>query len=422
MRNTNKKGFTIVELVIVVAVIAILAAVLIPTFSSIIRKANLSSDQQAVRHLNTALATSVDKPESLRELADILKEAGYNTKDGFNSLLSDYAIFWYNTDKYNVIVLATIADGTIYAPAEDEEMVAAFKADFNDPTKVYNLKDLAAEVFVGDKHYATLVEAVKEELLTKDEVVIDLYNDTYFAEPVAVPTGKTLTFNLNGHTISSVMTEAAGGALIQNNGTLIINDSTGNGRITTEATHPDLQDSPGYANNVITNTGNLVINGGVIENTTTANAACAYAVDNAGGSTFTMTGGTLTSAFDAVRFQAYTGDITANISGGTINATGSCIWLHASSRVSNVEINITGGTFNDSGDNAAEPWYAIHFGSTTGEGKVDENTYGSTTINVSGITVNGGVYVQNLLKDHVTIDEETVTGQIIWDTDDNRKN
>lgn len=42
----NKKGFTIVELVIVIAVIAILAAVLIPTFSGIIQKANASSAQQ----------------------------------------------------------------------------------------------------------------------------------------------------------------------------------------------------------------------------------------------------------------------------------------------------------------------------------------------------------------------------------------
>lgn len=36
----NKKGFTIVELVIVIAVIAILAAVLIPTFSGIVARAN----------------------------------------------------------------------------------------------------------------------------------------------------------------------------------------------------------------------------------------------------------------------------------------------------------------------------------------------------------------------------------------------
>ncbi len=45
----NKKGFTIVELVIVIAVIAILAAVLIPTFSSVIKKANDSSSLQKAR-------------------------------------------------------------------------------------------------------------------------------------------------------------------------------------------------------------------------------------------------------------------------------------------------------------------------------------------------------------------------------------
>ena len=43
-KRKNKKGFTIVELVIVIAVIAILAAVLIPTFSSLIKKANESAD------------------------------------------------------------------------------------------------------------------------------------------------------------------------------------------------------------------------------------------------------------------------------------------------------------------------------------------------------------------------------------------
>ena len=41
MKNKLKKGFTIVELVIVIAVIAILAAVLIPTFSSITNSAGV---------------------------------------------------------------------------------------------------------------------------------------------------------------------------------------------------------------------------------------------------------------------------------------------------------------------------------------------------------------------------------------------
>lgn len=44
----NKKGFTIVELVIVIAVIAILAAVMIPTFSSVVTNAKASAAEQKV--------------------------------------------------------------------------------------------------------------------------------------------------------------------------------------------------------------------------------------------------------------------------------------------------------------------------------------------------------------------------------------
>ena len=51
MKKMNKKGFTIVELVIVIAVIAILAAVMIPTFGGIIKKANTSSVQQTAQSL-----------------------------------------------------------------------------------------------------------------------------------------------------------------------------------------------------------------------------------------------------------------------------------------------------------------------------------------------------------------------------------
>ena len=48
MKKMNKKGFTIVELVIVIAVIAILAGVMIPTFGGIIETANESGEMQKV--------------------------------------------------------------------------------------------------------------------------------------------------------------------------------------------------------------------------------------------------------------------------------------------------------------------------------------------------------------------------------------
>ena len=62
MKKSNKKGFTIVELVIVIAVIAILAGVMIPTFGGVIEKANQSAVQQ--------VATSLYKEAYALDLAD----------------------------------------------------------------------------------------------------------------------------------------------------------------------------------------------------------------------------------------------------------------------------------------------------------------------------------------------------------------
>ena len=61
MKKSNKKGFTIVELVIVIAVIAILAAVLIPTFSGLVEKGQASSRLQTAQNaLKVTLAAQSD--------------------------------------------------------------------------------------------------------------------------------------------------------------------------------------------------------------------------------------------------------------------------------------------------------------------------------------------------------------------------
>ena len=53
MKNTKKRGFTIVELVVVIAVIAILASVLIPTFANVVKAANKSKALQEARNAYT---------------------------------------------------------------------------------------------------------------------------------------------------------------------------------------------------------------------------------------------------------------------------------------------------------------------------------------------------------------------------------
>lgn len=82
MKKLNKKGFTIVELVIVIAVIAILAAVMIPTFIGIVDKANESAALQEAKTTHTALLYHFDAPERLNELnSDTSKADAYIVVD-----------------------------------------------------------------------------------------------------------------------------------------------------------------------------------------------------------------------------------------------------------------------------------------------------------------------------------------------------
>ena len=93
MKKTNKKGFTIVELVIVIAVIAILSAVLIPTFSGIVKKARLSADQQAVRQMNTKIATYDLDDATIADVKFKLAEDNIDANN-YKPLTKDAEFFW----------------------------------------------------------------------------------------------------------------------------------------------------------------------------------------------------------------------------------------------------------------------------------------------------------------------------------------
>ncbi len=137
----NKRGFTIVELVIVIAVISILAAVLIPTFSGIIEKSKMSVDQQAVRQMNTILkAEGVENDfDSIKDVRKALAENGINS-DKYVPLTSGAAFVW--DKEKNEIVLVTVSgtgsdvtyktsDNKIYTKDEVELLADSRPADPN---------------------------------------------------------------------------------------------------------------------------------------------------------------------------------------------------------------------------------------------------------------------------------------------------
>ncbi len=119
-----KKGFTIVELVIVIAVIAILAGVLIPTFASVVKKANESKDIQLVRNLNTALKDDLDGHDTMYDALQAAKEFGYDVGK-INTSATDNEILWDSKNDCFVYLkdeeIKYIPDSKTYNDVKDHE-------------------------------------------------------------------------------------------------------------------------------------------------------------------------------------------------------------------------------------------------------------------------------------------------------------
>ena len=125
MINLKKKGFTIVELVIVIAVIVVLAAVLIPTFSSIVKKSKIAADVQTVKNLNTIVVTEGTAIGGIKTAHDAIVAASNNGYDvtHISPTADGRTIAWDGTNYRFILLdngeLVFPKDNKVLAPSEN---------------------------------------------------------------------------------------------------------------------------------------------------------------------------------------------------------------------------------------------------------------------------------------------------------------
>ena len=386
MKRSNRKGFTIVELVIVIAVVAILTAVLIPTFGGIIEKANASADEQTVYQMTTALEIE-GNPENLDAALEALEKNGIKL-EALIPLSAGYSYVW--NDQTKKIEFVKTSETTLKPIGVAVKSAADLAAAFNNGAKYVKLD---SNITVGQSITISGADGTLD--LNGKTIAV---NTGAKVRPITIAEGSEVVIT-NGNIVN---TFAGTYGVCDNYGTLTLNNinfSEGEG-----------DNGAAFKNNT---GGKMYVNGG------------SYSITHANGNQvfrnhqdctdnyLEINSATITSS-STTNYPLFVRSGEAKINGGSIYGTMGAINLNAG------KLTIDGGEFVNTNANAGD-YYAIYVNNAFGDsvlevlsgtftgknydvfigdddglgGEVIDNYTISVTINAGVVLAKGNLHVRN---------------------------
>ena len=120
IKKAIKKGFTLVELVVVIAVIAILAATSVGVYFGMLESANRSADEAAVTQMNKILVMEgvLDDVDNILDVHEAFSKNGLSTKS-YTALAKDHRFYFDNSHDVKKILYVNEATGAVEYPEEE---------------------------------------------------------------------------------------------------------------------------------------------------------------------------------------------------------------------------------------------------------------------------------------------------------------
>lgn len=139
-KKMNNKGFSLVELIIVIAIMAVLVGVLAPAYLRYVEKSRKSADVQAIDAVMSAMeAAAIDPSLNMTngdEMTVTIDANDLTVEDGdaateLRNTLGDYKLkgSWVTDGTNEIEIVGIVNEGSVTFTCEQRDAIAAYSAD-----------------------------------------------------------------------------------------------------------------------------------------------------------------------------------------------------------------------------------------------------------------------------------------------------